>query len=142
MLNELGVAMLMVVLTTLMHVTGLIVISRLLRLVPEKVGLSEHGLLRQAYASVALVLGLMTLHGLEIWAYAAVFVQLEAVADIRTAVYFSTISYAAIGYSDAAIDKSRALVAAIEGINGLVLIGWSTAYLVMIMSRVRRSAKP
>ncbi|MET0655204.1 MAG: ion channel [Pseudoxanthomonas sp.] len=56
--------------------------------------------------------------------------------------YFSTISYAAIGYSDAAIDKSWALVAAIEGINGLVLIGWSTAYLVMIMSRVRRSAKP
>lgn len=137
MLSELLVATLMVVLTTSMHVVGLKVLSRLLRLGSQISADHKQGL-RQFYVPVALVLGLMCLHGLEIWTYAAAFLHLGAIGDIRTAVYFSTISYAAIGYSDAVIEKTWALVAAIEGINGLVLIGWSTAYLVTIMSRLRK----
>ncbi len=37
--------------------------------------------------------------------------------DLHTAVYFSTITYGTVGYDD-------------EGINGIVLLGWSTAFFV------------
>ena len=52
--------------------------------------------------------------------------------------YFSTISYAAIGYGDAALPEQWRLLGAIEGINGVILLGWSTAFFVNLLMRLRR----
>jgi hypothetical protein len=54
------------------------------------------------------------------------------------AVYFSTITYGAIGYSDAAMAEQWRLVSAIEGINGIILLGWSTAFFITVLARLRR----
>ncbi|MUV15758.1 ion channel [Noviluteimonas gilva] len=138
MLLELLVASIMVFATVLVHAYGLILLARVLRLeVRMNRNHLRHVPIAAVRSSLVLVFGLMLLHGLEIWLYALVFLDIGAVADLRTAVYFSTISFAAIGYSDAAIEPRWALVAAIEGINGLVLLGWSTAYFVTVMSRLR-----
>ena len=61
-----------------------------------------------------------------------------AVGDMASALYFSTISYAAIGYSDVHISPDWRLVGAIEGINGLLLLGWSTAFFVAVVTRLGR----
>lgn len=66
------------------------------------------------------------------------YTRLGAVADLRESVYFSTITYAAIGYGDYAIADGWKLIAAIEGINGLLLISWSTAFFVTVMGRLAR----
>ena len=50
---------------------------------------------------LVIVLALFTLHGIEIWLYAALYLLLNAVVDLETAVYFSTITYAGIGFDDA-----------------------------------------
>jgi|EP01041_Mallomonas_annulata_P037747 hypothetical protein len=89
--------------------------------------------------TLALVVGLFTLHGIEIWLYAFLFEAIGAVTDIETAVYFSTISYAGIGFDDRYINPDWRLVAAIEGINGLLLLGWSTAFFVTIVARLGRT---
>ena len=86
----------------------------------------------------ALVLALFVLHGVGIWLYAFLYEGLGAVVDLETAVYFSTISYAGIGFDDRYIDPAWRLVAAIEGINGLLLLGWSTAFFVTIVARLGR----
>ena len=65
------------------------------------------------------------------------FVNLGAVETLRDAVYFSTITYGAIGYSDEKMAEQWHLVSAIEGINGIVLIGWSTAFFVTVIGRMR-----
>lgn len=57
---------------------------------------------------------------------------------LRNAVYFSTITYGAIGYDDVAMAEPWRLVSAIEGINGIVLIGWSTAFFVRLVGRLGR----
>lgn len=85
-----------------------------------------------------LVLALAWLHGLEIWSYAFLYEAIGAVSDLETAVYFSTISYAGIGFDDRYIDPAWRLVSAIEGINGLLLLGWSTAFFVTIITRLAR----
>jgi len=84
------------------------------------------------------VLGLFVLHGLEIWLYAFLFMAVGAIATLETAVYFSTISYAGIGYDDRYIEPAWRLVAGIEGINGLLLLGWSTAFFVTLVTRLGR----
>ena len=57
--------------------------------------------------------------------------------DFEAALYFSTTSFTTIGYGDVVLDKQWRLVSAIEGANGLLLFGWSTAFLFSVISRMR-----
>ena len=140
MADELFLATVMVLATVSIHAIGLFALSRLLR-VEESEEAAEHihplsG--RGIVATLTVALGLFVLHGLEIWLYAFVYLAIGAVDGLRESVYFSTITYGAIGYSDAAMAPGWRLVSAIEGINGIILIGWSTAFFVTLIARMRR----
>ncbi len=141
MFDQLAVATLMVLFTVGLHGMGLLGLSRLLRLESreERVAhispLSARGLL----STLGLVLGIFTLHGVEIWLYALLFFVVGALPDLETSVYFSTITYGTIGYDDHGIAHSWRLVAAIEGINGVLLLGWTTAFFVSLVARLRWS---
>ena len=140
MVDELLLATVMVLATVSIHAIGLFALSRLLR-VEESEEAAEHihplsG--RGIVATLTVALGLFVLHGLEIWLYAFVYLAIGAVDGLRESVYFSTITYGAIGYSDAAMAPGWRLVSAIEGINGIILIGWSTAFFVTLVARMRR----
>ncbi|MEA3017212.1 MAG: hypothetical protein QOI38_1934 [Sphingomonadales bacterium] len=140
MLAELTVATAMVVLTVIIHAVGLYAVARFLRLEErEEAAAHVHPLSVRGFATtLSVILGLIALHGTEIWLYAFLYQAIGAVEGLRNAVYFSTITYGAIGYDDAAMAKSWRLVSAIEGINGIILIGWSTAFFVMVVLRMRR----
>ena len=140
MLAELALSTIMVTLTVLMHAAGLYALSRLLRLeTREEADEHIHAMSRRGLtATLAVILGLFALHGIEIWSYAFLYLAIGSVDGLREAVYFSTITYGAIGYSDAAMAERWRLVSAIEGINGIILIGWSTAFFVTLIARMRR----
>jgi hypothetical protein len=141
MLAELALATFMVLLTVAIHGAGLYTLSRLLRL-EEREEAEEHVhpmSLRGIAATLFVILGLFVLHGIEIWLYAFLYLGIGSVEGLREAIYFSTITYGAIGYSDAAMAEGWRLVSAIEGINGIILIGWSTAFFVTLVARMRRT---
>lgn len=94
-------------------------------------------LLRDGAGIVAAATGLFALHAIEIWAYAALYTALHALPDFETALYFSTSTYATIGYGNVVLDRSFRIVGAIEGANGVILLGWSTAFFVAVVSRIR-----
>ncbi|WP_202389346.1 two pore domain potassium channel family protein [Qipengyuania oceanensis] len=140
MATELLIATVMVLLTVGFHGFGLIGLQRVLRIERRDEHAEHTGALsaRGITATFMLVLGLFVLHGIEIWTYALLYLGLDALPDLRTAVYFSTITYSTIGYDDEGIAQAWSLIAAIEGINGILLMGWSTAYFVSIMGRLGR----
>lgn len=140
MVDELALSTVMVLVTVAIHGVGLILLSRLLRTesYEEKVRHVPAFSARSLFFTQVLVLSLFVLHGLEIWLYGFVYVLIGAISDLSTAIYFSTISYAAIGYSDVHIASEWRLVGAIEGINGLLLLGWSTAFFVTVVTRIGR----
>lgn len=141
MISELSLSTALVTLTVTVHGAGLIILARLLRLETRHEA-TEH-LHPQSLRSLAVlllaILALIALHGVEIWLYAFVYLLIGAVGDLRDAVYFSTITYGAIGYSDALMAERWRLVSAIEGINGIIMIGWSTAFLIRMVGLVRRA---
>lgn len=143
MLPELATATFMVTLTVLIHGAGLYALTRILRIeIEEEAAERTHPLSpRGIAATVGIVLGLFCLHGIEIWLYAFLYNLLGAVQGVRNAVYFSTTTYGAIGYDDSAMAERWRLVSAIEGINGIVLIGWSTAFFVTLVGRFRRALR-
>lgn len=136
---ELAVSTGMIMTTATVHGVGL---SLLTRAVASERGVERaHHMvpmsLRAMGYTLLIVLGLFALHGLEIWLYAALYDQIGAAPNFEQALYFSTISYAAIGYSDVAIADAWRLVGAIEGINGVILLGWSTAFFVSQITRLK-----
>ena len=141
MIGELSVATSMVVATVLIHAIGLYSVARLLRLEDrEEAAAHIHPLSVRGFATTLVtILSLIALHGTEIWLYAVLYDWIGAVDGLRNAVYFSTVTYGAIGYDDAAMAEEWRLVSAIEGINGIILIGWSTAFFVMVVARMRRA---
>jgi amino acid transporter len=140
LIAELSLATLMVLLTVVIHAIGLYAVARLLRLEErEEAAEHIHPLSARGFTvTLVVILSLIALHGVEIWLYAFLYDAIGAVHGLRNSVYFSTVTYGAIGYDDTAMAENWRLVSAIEGINGIILIGWSTAFFVTIVARMRR----
>lgn len=140
MLSELVVSAFMVILTVMVHGLGLVLLGRLLQdEVRDERVLHLPTLSRRALLStLVIVVALFALHGAEIWLYAFAYLSTGAIHNLETAIYFSTISYAGIGFSDHYINSHWRLVAGIEGINGSLLLGWSTAFFVTMVARLGR----
>jgi len=137
MVMQLIVATGLVIIAVLIHGAGITALARTLALHPAGME-SHHFSLARALLVLGIVLALFVFHGIEIWMFAAAYLTLGAVPDLETAVYFSTTTYATIGYSDVYIHGGWRLVAAIEGVCGIILLGWSTAFLVSVVARLRR----
>jgi len=58
-------------------------------------------------------------------------------ADFEQALYFSTSTYVTIGYGDVVLPVRWRILGAIEGANGIMLLGWSTAFFVSIIDCIR-----
>ena len=138
MLIQLTFATVMVVVTVLIHGAGITALALGLRVELEADEESHHFSLKRAVVILIVVLALFTLHGIEVWLYAALFLLIGAIPTLEAAVYFSTITYASIGFGDAEMARSWRLVGAIEGINGVLLLGWSTAFFVTVVARLRK----
>lgn len=136
MIANFVLAMFMVGLTVTVHFFGLLGLLWFLR---------EHGhrfrphekWAGQGLSILFVVLGLMAAHTIEIWLYAYGFLAVGALPDFESALYFSTASFTTLGYGDVVLDHRWRLLGAIEGANGLLLFGWSTAFLFSITGRLR-----
>ena len=139
MLVELLISTGMVVLTVVIHGIGLAGMGRVFHAEEGGRGRARLSVFspRGVGFMIAIALALFVLHGIEIWLYAALYNLLDAVPDFRTAVYFSTATYGTVGYDDSALDAKWLLIGGIEGINGMLLLGWSTAFFVTVITRLR-----
>lgn len=136
MFNELALSTALALAAVSIHGFGLLALGRGLELYEIRAGRSyvEGPLWQHALLTIAVVLGLFVLHGVEIWMYAALYKLIGAVPDLREAVYFSSISYGSIGYSDVLMAPQWRLLGAIEGVAGAILLGWSIAFFVSVMT--------
>lgn len=134
-IQQLALASVMVGLTVIIHFAGL---SALLVMIRRRL----HGrnpvetFLDNGALIVGSAFGLFALHGIEIWSYALLYWSMSAFATFEQALYFSTTSYSTIGYGDVVLPVGQRLVGAIEGVNGVLLLGWSTAFFFTIVHRM------
>jgi hypothetical protein len=62
--------------------------------------------------------------------------QLES---LEQAVYFSFVTFTTLGYGDITLGEGWRLLSGIEAMNGILLVGWSTAVLFAVVQRVWQS---
>jgi hypothetical protein len=136
MLQNLALATFMVALTVLIHFGGLLLLLRLLSQRGHHLN-ARQSLFGQFVLLIVVVLGLVLIHTVEIWAYAFAFMAVGAIPDLEPALYFSTTSFSSLGYGDIVLGPDWRLLGAIEAANGLILFGWSTAFLISLMSKLK-----
>jgi hypothetical protein len=136
MIANFALATFMVGLTVTIHFFGFLVLLWVLRSRGHRFRAHESWV-GQGAAILFVVLGLVGIHTVEVWLYALAYLVVGALHDLEAALYFSTSSFTTIGYGDVVLDHRWRLVGAIEGANGLLLFGWSTAFLISITGRMR-----
>ena len=133
---RLVIASVMVGTTVIMHLIGLALLVALIRRHHRRVRLAR-ARLHQLIIIFGAAFGLFALHTVEIWSYAALYVSLGALPTFDDALYFSTTTYSTLGFGDVVLPRAWRLVGAIEGANGIILLGWSTAFFVSVIDRIR-----
>ena len=134
MLLQLILATVMVTITGLVHLVGLAVLMRVLR---SHTRIFRELTIMPLTLLLAATIGIVAIHTLEIWMFAALYLQLGAFPAFEQALYFSTVTYATIGYGDLIMPHQWRILGAIEGAAGIILLGWSTAFLVSLLTQLK-----
>jgi voltage-gated potassium channel len=88
------------------------------------------GLLLRLFGCIVL------LHLIQVGLWAGVFWRAHEVPNLETAVYFSLVTYTTIGFGDIVLSPGWRVLAGIEGLAGIILIGWSTAFVFAVVTRM------
>lgn len=121
---------------TLTHSLGLVGISKLLHLEPDALRCRSLDM-RAMITMSTLGTVLFALHFLEILLFAVFYVVVDAVDRFDSAIFYSAAAYSTLGLSFGSFPPEWRLVGAFEGLIGFILIGWSTAFMVSTMNRLR-----
>jgi len=138
LLNQFAISTLMVVLCVGIHGFGLFGLNHAVRTEASVERLRHINQLspRGVLFTLVIVLAMLALHGLEIWLFALVYMGLGATSGLEESLYFSTISYSTVGYSDIHITQDWRLLGAFESVLGIFLLGWSTAFFFRMIGRI------
>jgi hypothetical protein len=82
------------------------------------------------------------LHTLEIviWAVAyQLLLPVNELASFEEAVYFSFVTFTTLGYGDITLNGGWRLLSGIEALNGILLVGWTTAMIFSVVQNIWRS---
>jgi hypothetical protein len=134
--TQLIIATAMVALTVITHLLGLSVLIAATHRHSGRLQ-KDRAFTLQVLVLVGVSFGLFVLHGVEIWMYATLYYAVGAIHSLEDALYFSTATYSTIGYGELSLSRSWRILGAIEGANGVILLGWSTAFFISIVGRIR-----
>lgn len=75
-------------------------------------------------------------HLVEIALWAGYYAWKEALPSLEASFYFSSVTYATIGYGDIVLPETWRLLAAMEGLTGILMCGWSGAFFFVVVSKL------
>ena len=130
MLFNIAIASIIMLLTTVIHAGGMMLVMRSIR---NKKGHWQHSDTYWVSAAVMLMF-IVTL--LEVWVWAAAYLALDAIQHIEPAFYFSMVTFTTLGYGDIVLDEHWRLLASFEAANGIVMFGWTTASVIAVVQRI------
>jgi hypothetical protein len=134
LMTNLAAGTVVIALTVLIHTSGLIGVTHAMGWLVARFRM--HGRRSRILAMITVVFGLFAVLTVEAWLWAFCYLIVGAFPDFATSLYFSTVTFSTLGFGDVVPTERWRLFAALEAVNGFLMIGWSTAYLVAASTRV------
>lgn len=105
----------------------------------EKIGKAQEQTFRHHRAGMLIGLAFVVVvlgHTIQVWLWAFAYLWLEALSGLEPAIYFALSNYTTLGYGDLVLDEKLRVFGAFASVNGMLIFGVSTAYLVGVIGRV------
>lgn len=134
MLVNLALGVLAMAISVVVHTLGLIAVTHTMTRVTSR--LRVRGRRSRIIAMVTTAIGIFGALFVQVAIWACFYRVLGTVDDMETALYFSAVTFSTLGYGDLVPSHEWRLFSALEGVVGLLMIGWSTAYLTAAGLRV------
>jgi len=88
---------------------------------------------------IVLVTCFAVVHLMEVALWAGLYLVADIMPDVETAVYFSAITYTTVGFGDVVLPQGWRLLAGIEGLTGILLVGWTSAVIFYVLTRTNEA---
>jgi len=73
------------------------------------------------------------------WIWAGIFILFDVFQELEPAVYFSVVTMTTLGYGDIILDTKWRLLSGLTAVNGLIIFGLTTAFLVEFIFQLRKA---
>ena len=84
------------------------------------------------------MLAMMVGNFIQISVWGILFLLLGELDDLYEAIYHSAVNFASLGYGDFVMSKNRKLLGPLEAVNGVIMLGMTSAALMVILQQVIR----
>ena len=88
-------------------------------------------------AIISTAVTLLMLHVIEVVVWAVAYRVLDPISSLDTfekAMYFSVVTFTTLGYGDITLPEEEwRMLSGIEALNGILLVGWTTAFLLSLI---------
>lgn len=118
-----------------LHVVCLALCARMLDTVSDRIRLYRLGFQIMVMLFLALTVLLFAITA-EVWIWSAVWVFFEVLPGWNSAIYFSLVTFTALGYGDLVLGPEVRIFGAFAAVTGLLSFGLSTAFLVAVIHRL------
>ena len=136
LLAPLALSAALVLATVVVQLAGMVVLIWVMRRRASRFAGFTY-VMQQIGVILAVVMGLFLIHAAQIWLYAAAYLALDEFQTLEASLYFSTSSFTTVGYGEVYLESRWRIVSAIQSANGFLLLGWSTIFLISVLSRLR-----
>jgi len=96
-------------------------------------------LFRSVIALILTVIWLVAGIGISVWLWAGIFLLLKIFSSLEPALYFCTVTFTTLGYGDITLDKRWRLLSSLIAVNGLIIFGINTAFLIDLIAKLLTS---
>jgi hypothetical protein len=139
MLLNMNIAALLMVLTTVIHAAGMLVVVRVILSKSAQVINLSRWMHLFSVGGVVLLMFLVSV--IEVLVWSVTYLWLGAIEGFEKATYFSMVTFTTLGYGEIVLDEQWRLLASFEAANGIIMFGWTTAIVLAVVQRVYFSEK-
>lgn len=133
-LTKISIVSMMLVVTTAIHASGMMLALKLSRHRADTGKL--FGVCSRALRLSFIVICMFIVSLIEVTAWAAAYLAVDAIEGLEKAIYFSMVTYTTLGYGDVLLDEQWRLLASYQAANGIIMFGWTTAIVMYAIRQV------
>ena len=140
MLTQISIGAALIVATVIVHAVCLELILKALVVVRTDLKVRW-----RAVTFSLVILAVFAAHVIEIWIWAIFYYVKAPISEIPTleaALYFSTSSFTTVGFGDLVLSEEWRLLSSFEATNGMILFGWSTAFIFAVVRHIYSQIYP
>jgi len=102
---------------------------------------ASHKFIASVWPLIVAMLAMLAANVIQITLWGLLFLLLGEFNELYEAIYHSAVNFSSLGYGDVVMSKNRKLLGPLEATNGVIMLGMTSAVLVVILQQLIRAQR-